>query len=106
MIGTGDKRVTMKRTCFVWGKADWCSTTTRETISFCARTTANADRVSRYGWGAYYGRYTGWEFNPTFYRTPKRKPSRVSNLLAPPTIRDCVYRKLIELPCLLLTPQS
>jgi len=97
MTATGYRRVSKKRPCGICGKSDWCSTTTTETISFCARSTLNADRVSRHGWGVYYDRYSGLEFNRTFYRTHKSKTSIVSNLLASPTIRDRVYRKLIEL---------
>lgn len=97
MTATGYRRVSKKRPCGICGKSDWCSTTTTETISFCARSTLNADRVSRHGWGVYYDRHSGLEFNRTFYRTPKRKTSIVSTPLASPTIRDRVYRKLIEL---------
>lgn len=97
MTATGYRRVSKIRPCGICGKSDWCSTTTTETISFCARSTFNADRVSREGWGVYYDRYCGLEFNRTFYRTPKRTTSIVSSLLASPTIRDRVYRKLIEL---------
>ncbi len=97
MIATGYKRVSKKRPCCICGKPDWCSTTTRETISFCARSTLNADRVSRQGWGVYYDRYSGFEFNRTFYRTPNRKGPVVSNLPVSPRIRDHVYHKLIEL---------
>ena len=97
MIATGYKRVSKKRPCGICEKSDWCSTTAMETISFCARSTLNADRVSRHGWGVYYDRYSGLEFNRTFYRTPKHKTSMVSHLPASPTIRDRVYRKLIEL---------
>jgi len=97
MFGTGYRRVSKNHPCGICGKPDWCSTTTNEPISFCARSTLNADRVSRNGWGVYYHRYSGSEFNRTFYRTPKRKTSIVSSFLASPTLRDRVYRKLIEL---------
>ncbi|MCC7309339.1 MAG: hypothetical protein IT173_17390 [Acidobacteria bacterium] len=96
MTATGYRRVSKKRPCGICGKSDWCSTTTTETIAFCARSTLNADRVSRHGWGVYYDRYSGLEFNRTFYRTPKRSTFIVSSLLTSPTIKDRVYRKLIE----------
>jgi hypothetical protein len=70
-----------------------------ETISFCARSTLNADRISRYGWGVYYHQDHNFDFdfNRSFIRFPKRKKSEVSKTLAPLAIRDRVYRKLIEL---------
>jgi hypothetical protein len=73
--------------------------TATETISFCARSTRNADRVSRQGWGVFYHQDSGFDlkFNRTFYGPSKRKRVQVSKLLATPAIRDRVYRKLIEL---------
>lgn len=99
MTATGYRRVSKKRPCGICGKSDWCSTTTTETISFCARSTLNADRVSRQGWGVYYhaGRGSGFDFTRSFYRFSKRKKPQVSLALASPSIRDKVYRKLIEL---------
>lgn len=102
MTATGFRRVSKKRPCCVCGKPDWCSTTTTETISFCARSTLKADRVSRYGWGVYYhGSQSGLDFNFNLIRAlnrfSKRKKTTVSKTLGPPAIRDRVYRKLIEL---------
>ncbi len=98
MADTGFKRVSKNCPCRVCGKPDWCSTTTTETISFCARSTLNADRVSRHGWGVFYHQDSGFDFNfnRTFYGSSKRK-TRVSKLLAQPAIRDRVYRRIIEL---------
>lgn len=97
MIGTGYQRVSRKRPCRICGKPDWCSTTAWETISFCARTTLNADRISRQGWGVYYGRYFDRDFNKVLHRFPQRKKAAPSNRPAPRAVRDRVYRKLIEL---------
>lgn len=97
MICTGYRRVSKKRPCGICGKSDWCSTTTTETISFCARSTSNADRISRNGWGVYYDHSSGWDLNRGSHRIPKRKKTALSNLLASPYRRDLVYRKLIEL---------
>lgn len=101
MIATGFRRVSRKRPCCVCGKPDWCSTTATETISFCARSTLNADRVSRYGWGVYYRDGFGFDFdfnpNKPFRGLPKRKETRPSKALAPSAIRNKVYRKLVEL---------
>lgn len=68
-------------------------------MSFCARSTLDADRVSRCGWGVYYHPDPDAEFNLNRIssRFPKRKKTRVSKTLAPTAIRDRVYRKLIEL---------
>lgn len=99
MIAAGYKRVSKKRPCCICGKPDWCSMTATETISFCARSTRNADRVSRHGWGVFYHQDSGFDFNfnRTFDGSSKRKKTQVSKHLAPPAIRDRVYRKLIEL---------
>ena len=99
MVAIGYRRVSRKRPCCICGKPDWCSTTVTETISFCARSTRNADRVSRYGWGVFYHQDSGFDlnFNRTLYGSSKRKKTEVSKLLAPPASRDRVYRKLIEL---------
>lgn len=101
MTATGFRRVSKKRPCCVCGKPDWCSTTVTETMSFCARSTINADRVSRHGWGVYYrdGSRSGFDGNVkrTFNRFPRRNQIKASKLLASPAIRDKIYRKLIEL---------
>ncbi|HMM78446.1 MAG TPA: hypothetical protein PKC65_00325 [Pyrinomonadaceae bacterium] len=98
---TGYRRVSKRRPCTICGKPDWCSTTRTETISFCARSTLNADRVSRYGWGVYYHNEYRSGFDLNFQRTfncsPTAKKINVSTDLASPSIRDKVYRKLIEL---------
>lgn len=98
--GVGYRRVSKKRPCSICGKPDWCSTTAFETISFCARSTSNADRISRYGWGVYYSQASrsAIYFDPG--RAPTRFPRRKTTIpkpLASPAIRDRVYRKLIEL---------
>jgi len=101
MLATGYRRVSKKRPCNICGKPDWCSTTATETISFCARSTLNADRVSRYGWGVFYRVASRSDFNFDFKRNfkqlPTTKESKVSHDMAPLAIRDKVYRKLIEL---------
>ncbi len=99
MTATGYRRVSKKRPCGICGKTDWCSTTATETISFCARSSMNADRISRYGWGVYYHETCGFDFdfNRIFNRSLKRKKVRISAELASPAIRDKVYRKLIRL---------
>ncbi len=101
MVESGYKRVSKRTPCRVCGKPDWCSTTQAETIWFCARSTLNADRVSRYGWGVYYrdASRSGFslDFKRNFKQLPKTKKSKVSRDMAPLAIRDKVYRKLIGL---------
>ena len=97
--GNGYRRVSRTRPCYICKKPDWCSRTVTESISFCARSTRNANRISRHGWGVYYHEGIGLDFD--FYRSingfQKRKVNTVSRSYAPPVIRDKVYRKLIEL---------
>lgn len=97
MSKTGYTRVSKKRPCTICGKPDWCSTTVTETISFCARSTLNADRISRHGWGVYYDSYSALNLNPTFYCISKPRRSEAQKIPASPATRDRVYRKLIEL---------
>ncbi|MGH9946421.1 MAG: hypothetical protein ACRD6X_04405 [Pyrinomonadaceae bacterium] len=68
-------------------------------ISFCARSTLEADRISRYGWGVYYRDGRGFDINlrRSLLQSPKRPKTRVSNAMASLEIRDKVYRKLIEM---------
>ncbi len=96
--GKGYRRVSRTRPCHICGKPDWCSRTATETISFCARSTLNANRVSKHGWGVYFHEGFGFDFdyNRIFYQPRKRKKILVSKDLAPAAIRDKVYRKLIE----------
>lgn len=101
MAATGYRRVSKRRPCTICGKPDWCSTTAAETISFCARSTLNADRLSRYGWGVFYQDGSGSRFGINFERTvhtfARLKRTKIAKALAPPEIRDKVYRKLIKL---------
>ncbi len=94
MTYSGYQHVNRKRVCLICGKPDWCSFTSDEKISFCARINQNADRVSRTGWGVFYheNSFSGFQSLPFPY-TPHRKQPK----LAPIEIRDFAYRKLIEL---------
>ena len=93
----GYRRVSKNRPCSICGKPDWCSTTATETISFCARSTTNADRISPHGWGVFYDHDPGLQLARPFRPIPARKKFAHSPALAPPEITDRVYRKLIEL---------
>jgi hypothetical protein len=87
-------RVNRQRTCLICGKPDWCSYSPDGKISFCARIVANADRISRTGWGVFYHEKSPVTISPVPFPNKFKltKPE-----LAPIEIRDFVYRKLIEL---------
>ena len=88
------KRVSRHRTCLICGKPDWCSYTPDAKISFCARITTNADRVSRRGWGVFYHEKS-LSARSALPFLAIRRPKKTE--LAPIEIRDFVYRKLIAL---------
>jgi hypothetical protein len=88
------KRVSRHRTCLICGKPDWCSYTPDAKVSFCARITTNADRVSRTGWGVFYHEKSLFARSPLPF--PAKPPPKKTEL-APIEIRDFVYRKLIAL---------
>lgn len=88
------RRVNRKRVCFICGKPDWCSYTPDEKVSFCARISHNADRISRTGWGVFYHEkpYSAIQTLPC----PDKLLSKIPKL-APVEIRNFAYQKLIEL---------
>lgn len=94
MASQNYKRVSRKRLCRICGKPDWCSYTPDEKITFCARVSRSADRVSRTGWGVFYHEKTLFPTEP--FPCPRRPPPKRAEL-APLEIRDFAYRKLIEL---------
>ena len=92
----GYKRVSKRRPCCICGKPDWCSFTRNESISFCARSTTNADRISGQGWGVYY------HFAPENFTSIKAKKRATGKYLfrihaSKQELRDRVHRKLLEL---------
>lgn len=95
-MAEGYRRVSRKSPCQVCGKPDWCSTTVDRDISFCARTTISADRISRDGWGIYYRNLkepiVSFNARPTRRRVYSKCVS-----IASIECRDAVYRKLIHL---------
>ncbi|MEP7037999.1 MAG: hypothetical protein ABI891_06620 [Acidobacteriota bacterium] len=55
MVDSRYKRVSRRHPCLICGKPDWCSRTSDESVSFCARITDGADRLSRKErWGVFY----------------------------------------------------
>lgn len=94
------KRVSPASPCLICGKPDWCSRTDDAAISFCARATTGADRLSRKeGWGVFYHDRDLLQ-NPfrqkreprNFYR---KQPEEISP--APIEIRDFIYASLLRL---------
>lgn len=86
------------RPCSICGKPDWCSRAPDDSISFCARVTAGADRLSRKErWGVYY-------HDRELLDKPFRKRNEPRNIsepreeitLAPLEIRNFIYSTLIR----------
>ncbi|MGH8552948.1 MAG: hypothetical protein ACRERS_06590, partial [Methylococcales bacterium] len=103
MANYGYLRVSRKRVCRICGKPDWCSYTPEERISFCARVTFAADRISRTGWGVFYHDPFQLPKAPWFhFRTSLRSPALE---IAPIEIRDFVYQQLIDLASASLSPE-
>lgn len=93
--GTGYLRVSKKHPCGICGKPDWCSFTQDQRIAFCARSTSNADRLSRNGWGIYYSNNKTWHSSCT--ASTARKQSYLKRTsIAPIERRDNIYRKLVQ----------
>lgn len=94
------RRVSRKRPCLICGKPDWCSRTENDSISFCARVTAGADRLSRRErWGVFYHDRTLRD-NPFRRQSePRRFHKKQTEEIAPAPleIRDFVYASLIRL---------
>lgn len=94
------KRVSRARPCLICGKPDWCSRTSDDSISFCARVTAGADRLSRKEqWGVFYHDesikpkpYKNYSENHHVQSKPAKEISP-----APLEIRDFVYSSLFRL---------
>ena len=95
-MAEGYRRVSKKSPCQVCGKPDWCSTTVDRGISFCARSTTYANRISREGWGIYYQNFIGPQ-GPFNVRPSRRRVFSKCISIASIERRDAVYRKLIQL---------
>lgn len=97
------KRVSRKRTCLICGKPDWCSYTPDGKVSFCARISQGADRISRTGWGVFHHEQSLFGNSPIPF--PSKPPTKKVEL-APIEIRDFAFRKLIELSPASKFPQT
>lgn len=95
------KRVSRKHPCVICGKPDWCSRTWDESVSFCARITDGADRLSRKEhWGVFYHdreflRQSVWKSSDeprNFYKQPSEEIRP-----APLEIRDFIYNSMLRL---------
>lgn len=92
------QRVTRARPCVICGKPDWCSRASNGSISFCARVTTGADRLSRKdNWGVFYHDRSLLERNQIDFIQPTRSTKSESVSLAPLEIRDFVYTSLLRL---------
>ncbi len=94
------QRVSRKRPCLICGKPDWCSRTADDSISFCARVTAGADRLSRRErWGVFF--HDRSLLDNSFWQKseprPLHKKQTEAIALAPLEIRDFVYASLLRL---------
>ncbi len=99
MVDSRYKRVSRRQPCLICGKPDWCSRTWDESVSFCARITEGADRLSRKeSWGVFYHDRT--TFNQTHKKLgePKNHLKKSEEIpLAPLEIRDFIYNSLLRL---------
>lgn len=100
MTDSSYQRVSKKRPCFICGKPDWCSRTTDDSISFCARITTGADRLSRKEqWGVYY-HDRELLVKPSVNKSEPRNFYKSENseiIAAPIEIRDFAYSLLLRL---------
>jgi hypothetical protein len=95
------KRVSRRHPCLICGKPDWCSRTSDESVSFCARIREGANRLSRKeGWGVFY-HHDRAAFNQPRKRIaeePKNHFKKSEEILpAPLEIRDFIYTALLRL---------
>lgn len=94
------QRVSRKRPCLICGKPDWCSRTANDSISFCARVTAGADRLSRKErWGVFYHDRSLLD-NPFWKKhEPRQFYQKQTEEIqpAPLEIRDFIYSSLLRL---------
>lgn len=94
------KRVNRASPCLICGKPDWCSRTTSGSISFCARVTKGADRLSRKeNWGVFYHDRELVQQSFQTKREPRnfyqKQPEEIPP--APLEIRNFIYASLIRL---------
>lgn len=93
------KRVSRRHPCLICGKPDWCSRTLDESVSFCARITDGADRLSRKeSWGVFYHNRTSFHQSHKNFGELKNLYQKSEEIpLAPLEIRDFIYTVLLRL---------
>ena len=93
------KRVSRSRPCLICGKPDWCSRAADESVSFCARITDGADRLSqKERWGVFYHDRRLFDEPRKRFGEPKNHLKQTEEIpLAPLEIRDFVYTALFRL---------
>lgn len=99
MARAGFKNVTRKRPCLICGKPDWCSYKEDESVSYCARVTTGADRLTaKEGRGVFYHNknFASSPEKSEFSRFRKNK-MEAETPFAPLEIRDFVYQTLLRL---------
>jgi hypothetical protein len=93
MISIGFKRVSKKRPCWICGKPTYCGFSKDEGTSICMRISAGARGLSRNG-----GNIHVHPEIPFITIQPRiKRPISQSIPLAPPEIRDVVFRELIKM---------
>lgn len=92
-------RVSRSSPCLICGKPDWCSRTRDGNVSFCARITDGADRLSRKErWGVFYHNRDVFNGSHKSFREPKNHFKKTEEIpLAPLEVRDFVYSALLKL---------
>ena len=93
------KRVSRNQPCLICGKPDWCSRTSDESVSFCARITDGADRLSRKErWGVFYHNRMSFHQPHKRFGESKNHLKKAEEIpLAPLEIRDFIYTALLRL---------
>jgi hypothetical protein len=93
------KRVSRARPCLICGKPDWCSRAADESVSFCARITNGADRLSKKErWGVFYHERAAISQSRDFTGEPRNSLKQDFSIpLAPLEIRDYIYNALFRL---------
>ena len=99
MVDSRYKRVSRRQPCLICGKPDWCSLTWDESVSFCARITEGADRLSRKeSWGVFYHDRTTLNQSHKKLGESKNHLKKSEEIpLAPLEIRDFIYNSLLRL---------
>lgn len=98
MARAGFKNVTRKRLCLICGKPDWCSYKEDGSVSYCARVSKGADRLTvKEGRGVFYHNKNFLPPEKSKYPNFKKTKPDAEIPFAPLEIRDFVYQTLLRL---------